>query len=228
MLDTTRRATVYRMVMEKHVCPYGLKTKDLLEREGFQVDDHWLTTREETDAFKAEHGVKTTPQTFIGGQRIGGYDDLRRHLGKAVKDPKATSYTPVVAVFAMTALMALAASYTAYGTPLTIRAGEWFIAFSMCVLAILKLQTRDLLVHVPGLRSARPPLGALRLRLPVLRGPGRRADGRGCSELAFNSGCARHRHGRAVSVFKAVYVDKREIKCACVGGSGACRSASCR
>ena len=24
----------------------------------------------------------------------------------------------------------------------------------------------------------------------------------------------------AVSVFKAVYVDKREIKCACVGGSG--------
>lgn len=30
MLDTTRRATVHRMVMEKHVCPYGLKTKDLL------------------------------------------------------------------------------------------------------------------------------------------------------------------------------------------------------
>ncbi|MGG3814679.1 glutaredoxin, partial [Methylorubrum rhodesianum] len=106
MLDTTRRAIVYRMVMEKHVCPYGLKTKDLLEREGFTVDDHWLTTREETDAFKAEHDVKTTPQTFIGGQRIGGYNDLRRHLGRAVKDPDATSYTPVVAVFAMTALIA--------------------------------------------------------------------------------------------------------------------------
>ena len=30
MLDTTRRAIVYRMVMEKHVCPFGLKTKDLL------------------------------------------------------------------------------------------------------------------------------------------------------------------------------------------------------
>jgi len=35
MLDTTRRAVVHRMVMEKHVCPFGLKTKDLLEREGF-------------------------------------------------------------------------------------------------------------------------------------------------------------------------------------------------
>ena len=99
MLDTTRRATVHRMVMEKHVCPYGLKTKDLLEREGFKVEDRWPTTREETDRFKAEHGVKTTPQTFIGGERIGGYDDLRRHLGKPVADPKATSYTPVIAVF---------------------------------------------------------------------------------------------------------------------------------
>lgn len=137
MLDTTRRAVVHRMVMEKHVCPYGLKIKDLLEREGFQIEDHWLTTREETDRFKAEHGVKTTPQTFIGGERIGGYDDLRRHFGKPVVDPKATSYTPVVA---MTALMALAASHAAFGAPLTMRAAEWFIAFSMCVLAVLKLQ----------------------------------------------------------------------------------------
>lgn len=221
MLDTTRRATVYRMVMEKHVCPYGLKTKDLLEREGFTVDDHWLTTREETDAFKAEHGAKTTPQTFIGGQRIGGYDDLRRHLGKEVKDPDATSYTPVVAVFAMTALMALAASYAAYGTPLTMRAGEWFIAFSMCVLAILKLQDvetfssmflgYDLLARrwvryayaypfCEALAGVLMVAGALDwLSIPV----------------ALFIGTV-----GAVSVVKAVYVDKREIKCACVGGSG--------
>ncbi|MFY9290367.1 MAG: glutaredoxin family protein [Methylorubrum rhodinum] len=221
MLDTTRRAIVYRMVMEKHVCPFGLKTKDLLEREGFTVDDHWLTTREETDAFKAEHGVKTTPQTFIGGQRIGGYDDLRRHLGKEVKDPKATSYTPVVAVFAMTALMALAASYAAYGTPLTLRAGEWFIAFSMCVLAILKLQDietfssmflgYDLLAQrwvryayaypfCEALAGVLMVAGALNwLSIPV----------------ALFIGTV-----GAASVIKAVYVDKREIKCACVGGSG--------
>ena len=221
MLDTTRRATVYRMVMEKHVCPFGLKTKDLLEREGFTVDDHWLTTREETDAFKAEHGVKTTPQTFINGERVGGYDDLRRHLGKEVKDPKATSYAPVVAVFAMTALMALAASYAVYGTPLTVRAGEWFIAFSMCVLAILKLQDvetfssmflgYDLLARrwvryayaypfCEALAGVLMVAGALDwLSIPV----------------ALFIGTV-----GAVSVFKAVYVDKREIKCACVGGSG--------
>ena len=52
MLDTAqRKAILYRMVMPKHTCPYGLKAKDLLERQGYEVEDHWLRTREETDAF---------------------------------------------------------------------------------------------------------------------------------------------------------------------------------
>ncbi|MEO6387400.1 MAG: glutaredoxin, partial [Croceibacterium sp.] len=91
------RAQLYRMVMPEHICPFGLKAKHLLESKGYAVADHWLETREQTDAFKAEHGVKTTPQTFIDGQRIGGYDDLQRFFGKPVPDPDATSYTPVVA-----------------------------------------------------------------------------------------------------------------------------------
>jgi glutaredoxin len=213
------QATLYRMVMDKHVCPYGLKAKDLLRREGYTVHDKWLRTREETEAFKAEHHVKTTPQTFIGGERVGGYDDLRRHLGKAVADPKAVTYKPVAAVFAVAALMALAASYAVSGNPFTVRAGEWFIAFSMCVLAISKLQNidtfssmflgYDLLAKrwVPysyiypfaeGLAGVLMIAGALKwLSIPialVIGGVG------------------------AISVFKAVYIDKRELKCACVGG----------
>src|SRR4051812_18375201 len=77
-----KRATLYRMVMDKHVCPWGLKAKDLLEREGYAIDDEWLTTKEQTDAFKAKHHVATTPQTFIAGQRVGGFDDLQRYFGK--------------------------------------------------------------------------------------------------------------------------------------------------
>src|SRR3546814_3499147 len=73
------------------------------------MEDHHLATREATDAFKAEHDVRTTSQVFIGGKRIGGHDDLRRFLGKRVIDPQATSYRPVIALFAMTALMAMAA-----------------------------------------------------------------------------------------------------------------------
>ncbi|HEY0087011.1 MAG TPA: glutaredoxin, partial [Allosphingosinicella sp.] len=135
-----RAAVLHRMVMPGHTCPYGLKARDLLRRSGYAVEDHHLTSREETDAFKAEHGVGTTPQIFVGGRRIGGYDDLRRFLGKRVADPKATSYTPVIALFGMTALMAAAASYAVGGDALSLRALEWFIGFSMVVLALLKIQ----------------------------------------------------------------------------------------
>jgi amino acid transporter len=79
---------------------------------------------------------------FIGGERVGGYDDLVKYFGKPAADPKAVTCQPVIAVFVTAALMALAATWGAFGMVFTIRAGEWFIAFSMCILAILKL--RDL------------------------------------------------------------------------------------
>jgi glutaredoxin len=215
-----KTALVHRMVMPGHICPYGLKAVDLLRRSGYQVEDRHLTTREQTDVFKAEHAVATTPQIFIGGRRIGGYDDLRRFLGKRVADPKATSYRPVVALFAMTALMALAASHAVSGNAFTLRAAEWFIGFSMVVLALLKLQNiesfgtmflnYDLLARrwVPysylypfaeGLAGLLMVAGALTwLSVPV----------------ALFIGTV-----GAVSVFKAVYLDKRDLKCACVGGA---------
>lgn len=58
-------AHLHRMVMPGHTCPYGLKALDLLKRKGFKVEDHLLTTRADTDAFKAREGVLTTPQVFI-------------------------------------------------------------------------------------------------------------------------------------------------------------------
>jgi glutaredoxin len=216
----TKKAAIYRMVMPGHTCPYGIKVKDLLKRSGYDVEDHHLTTREETDAFKAEHGVKTTPQVFIGGNRIGGHDDTRRFLGKRVDDPKATTYRPVVMLFVMTALMAMAASFAVSGNPFTLRAAEWFIAFSMVVLSLLKLQNvesfatmflnYDLLAkrwvpysyiypYAEGLAGMLMVAGALSwLSVPI----------------ALFIGTI-----GAFSVFKAVYVDKRELKCACVGGS---------
>lgn len=219
--DRAGTARLYRMVMPDHTCPYGLKALDLLKRSGYAVEDHHLATRQEVDVFKARHDVATTPQVFIGDRRIGGHDDLRRFLGKPVADPEATSYRPVAALFAMTLLMALAASLAAYGTPFTIRAAEWFIAFSMAVLALLKLQNvesfatmllnYDLLArrwvpysyvypYAEGLAGILMIAGALTwLSVPV----------------ALFIGTI-----GAASVFKAVYVDRRELRCACVGGSG--------
>ena len=215
----TKQATLYRMVMPDHVCPFGLKSLDLLKRKGYHVDDHWLRSREETEAFKDEHGVKTTPQTFVSGERVGGYDDLRRFFGKPVRKPGEVSYRPVVAVFAVAALLALATSWVANGALFTVDAAEWFIAFSMCILALLKLQdvesfssmflNYDLLArrYVPYsyvypfaelLAGVLMVAGALRwLSIPV---------------ALFIGGIG------AISVFKAVYIDRRELKCACVGG----------
>lgn len=75
------RAKLYRMETKEHICPYGLKSLDLLKRQGLEVEDHLLTSRDEVDKFKTEYSVQTTPQTFIDGKRIGGYDDLVKHFG---------------------------------------------------------------------------------------------------------------------------------------------------
>ena len=216
----TRTATVYRMATPEHLCPFGLKTVDLLKRRGFEVDDNLLTTRAAQDEFKAAHDVKTTPQTFIDGRRIGGYDDVRRYFGLDVADPNAVSYRPVIVVFVTAALMAMAAGWAVSGTPWTVRSAEWFISFSMCILALLKLQDvesfstmflgYDLLArrYVPYsyvypyaelLAGVLMTAGALMwLSIPV---------------ALFIGGIG------AASVFKAVYIDRREIKCACVGGN---------
>ena len=50
----SKTAILYRMVTDEHICPYGLRSKDLLEREGFSIEDHHLTSREETDKFKGK------------------------------------------------------------------------------------------------------------------------------------------------------------------------------
>ena len=136
----SKKAELYRMVMDNHVCPYGIKSKWLLESQGYEVADHHLATRAETDAFKAKYDVATTPQTFLDGQRIGGYTDLRAHFGKPLPAPGTTSYIPVLAVFAASAAIALAVSQFVYTTPFTVRAAEWFVAFAMIILAMLKLQ----------------------------------------------------------------------------------------
>jgi glutaredoxin len=218
-MTAPRQAVLYRMVMDKHLCPFGLKAKSLLEREGFKVEDHWLKTRAETDAFKAEREVKTTPQIYIDGARVGGYDDLRRFLGKSVPDPTVPTYKPIIAVFAVTALMALAASQAVFGNPFTIRAAEWFIAFSMCVLAILKLRDiekfssmflgYDLLAqrwvpysYIYPFAEALAGILMITHVLKIVSIP-----------VALFIGTV-----GAISVFKAVYIDRRELKCACVGG----------
>ena len=79
-MSDDRSAVLYRMVLPEHTCPFGVRAKQMLEQEGFQIEEHILRSRDEVDAFQAEQGVRTTPQIFIAGERIGGSDDLERYL----------------------------------------------------------------------------------------------------------------------------------------------------
>ena len=82
-MPAKRAATLYGMVLPDHTCPFGVRAKQMLEENGFEVEDNVLRSREEVDAFEEEHGVQTTPQVFIDGGRIGGSDDLEAYLEKA-------------------------------------------------------------------------------------------------------------------------------------------------
>lgn len=79
-MSEDKNAVLYRMALPDHVCPFGLRAKQMLEHEGFEIEEHILSSREEVDAFEEEQGVSTTPQIFIGGERIGGSDDLEAYL----------------------------------------------------------------------------------------------------------------------------------------------------
>lgn len=215
-----KTARLYRMVKDKHVCPFGLQAMHLLKSRGYTVEDHPLRTDEETEAFKTEYGVKTTPQVFIAGQRIGGYTDLREHFGLKNPDPDKKTYRPVAALFALAALMAVALTQLVTGRPFFERWVELFIPIAMCLLALLKLQDvrsfarmflgYDLLARrwvpyatlYPFLEATAGVLMLGKL-LPWLSVP-----------IALFIGTI-----GAVSVFYAVYIQKRDLKCACVGGN---------
>ncbi|RTE87069.1 MULTISPECIES: MauE/DoxX family redox-associated membrane protein [Gammaproteobacteria] len=220
MTSETKKAVLYRMMTPDHQCPFGLKTLDLLRRSGYEVEDHHLASREEIDAFKKQHDVKTTPQTFVNEKRIGGYEDVRNYLGKPLKDPNATSYRPVAALFAMTALSAFTLNYGFNDSWISMQAVEWFIALSMVVLALLKLQDvesfSNMFVNYDLVARKWVPYSYI---YPYAEGlAGVLMVGGLLNWLSIPIALFIGTVG-AFSVFKAVYIDKRELKCACVGGA---------
>jgi glutaredoxin len=212
----SKKATVFRMVMDKHICPYGLKTIDLLKDEGYEVEDHHLSSREDVDKFKEKHNVQTTPQTFIDDKHIGGYDDLKKFFGK-VKE--GTTYKPIISIFATTILMALSSAW-ALGELNLVRVIELFIAFSMCALAIQKLRdleafslqflNYDILAQKWVKYSYVYPFVEMLAGVAMISGFLTILSAPAAIFIATING---------YSVFKAVYIDKRELKCACVGGN---------
>ena len=204
---------LYRMDLPDHACPWGLRAIRLLQERHIPFEDHPLRSEAEVAAFKAAHGVATTPQLFAGAERIGGYTDLAARLGVRPEAAE-VSYTPVVAVFATAALLDLALAQGISG----------FMGIAICLLAMLKLM--DVAAFAASFRkydllSQRWPAWArlypgieLLVGLGVLWRPELPAAARLIGATGLLLGAM-----GMVSVGKAVFVDKLALNCACVGGN---------
>jgi glutaredoxin 3 len=76
----SQSVVLYRMILPDHTCPFGVRAAQMLDDAGIAFEDRILRSREETDAFEKKHGVETTPQLFVDGERIGGTEELERWL----------------------------------------------------------------------------------------------------------------------------------------------------
>ena len=214
-----KMATVYRTVMPEHICSHGLRCKDLLRRQGFKVEDKHLTSRKEVEALKALHNVSTVPQIFIDETRIGGFDDLLEYFGKTKRPKGTTTYQPIIVLFSIGLLLAFAITWLKFNTIFNFKTIEWFISISMVLLGLQKLMdlerfttmflTYDLLAQRWVRYSYIYPFVEVGAGLMMTAGV-----------LTWISAPAAFFVASigAVSVFKAVYVDRRDLKCACVGG----------
>ena len=207
-MKTLENVKVYR----KKLCQYGKHAVDLLRKRNIQFEDHLFANTNEEQAFKINHQVQTTPQIFIDGERIGGYTDLAQKLQVAPKTTpnKSTSYWPVITVFSVCMLMAIATQTELRG----------FMGFSLCVLACLKIM--DLPAFIKGfvqydlLAKKQPvyakvyPLAELLVGLSLL-----------AKQLPIVFGTIALVVGfiGAISIVKSVYIDKLNLNCACVGGN---------
>jgi glutaredoxin/uncharacterized membrane protein YphA (DoxX/SURF4 family) len=215
----SKKATIYRMVTPDHLCPWGIKALDLLKRNGFDVTDHHLETMEANQQYKEDNDVDETPQIFIEGEQLGGYDELRKHLDLSPDPEEGETYKPVIAIFIITLLMAFTTSWAILGSFSAIRVAELFIAFSMCALGIQKL--KDLKGYATGfvqydlLAQRYVPYAYV---YACIEAGGGILMIAGLLTWVVAPIVLMASSIGAVSILKAVYIEKRDLKCACVGG----------
>jgi glutaredoxin len=206
---TTQPVKVYRMSLPDHECPWGIRAVNLLTERGIPFEDIKLRSQDAVDSFKAKYAVTTTPQIFFGEERVGGYTDLAERLQVAAEKAD-YSYTPVIALFSTAGLMTLATSLGMVG----------FMGISLSMLASLKLmdleaftesfQKYDLITRRFKPYGKAYPFAELAIGLGFLSGIAPLVTGLSAFFVGLSG---------TVSVFKAVYIDKMALNCACVGGN---------
>ena len=196
-------------IFRKKECPYGEKAISLLKKKNIDFEDHIFSSKQEEENFKNKHKVKTTPQIFIKGKRIGGYSDLADKYDENTDEEK-KSYKPVIALFSVSVLLTFATKPTMHS----------FMGYSLCLLSLLKLmdltsfvnsfKKYDLITKRVSTYGYFYPFAELAAGLGFLSGllPYVTAS------LSLFVGII-----GGISIIKAVYIDKTDLNCACVGGN---------
>ena len=176
MLDQTRTksAALYRMVTPEHICPFGLKSLDLLERQGFEIEDHQLKSRAETDALASTQRPRPSSRaTELVATTISAATSMNRsqiRLRPAINPSSRV----------------LRQRWRCSGSDLGRERNLGYAARRRMVRCLQHVHPgdpeaagpRDVLEHVPGLRSLGSAVRAICVHLPVWRGDRRRPDDR--------------------------------------------------
>jgi len=214
-----KEATITRMVTPDHLCPWGIKAWDLLKRNGYKITDHHLESMDANARYKEETGYDETPQISINGTPLGGYDALREHLGLGPDPKEGTTYRPIIAIFTVTLLMAITTCWAFLETISVLRVAELFIAFSMCVLGIQKLSNLQSytngFIQYDLLAQRYVPYATIYACIETFAGVLMIA---GLFTWIVAPIVLAATTIGVLSIIKAVYLEKRDLKCACVGG----------
>ena len=197
-------------LLRKPTCPYGSKAHDLLKSKGLEFTDVLLESEEDINKAKQEHAMTTTPIIFNGDQMIGGYSDLVAFLGEK-PDERGKTYRPIIAV-AGTALL----------TTLAVGAGpSGFMGFFLVLLACLKLMDPSSFqtgfAKYDLLTQKFPIYGKVYPYLELLVGLGFLFTASPTGIIGILSAGIGFLGG--ASILKAVYIDKLDLSCACIGGN---------
>jgi glutaredoxin 3 len=71
------------IVWSKDACPYCVQAKNLLQLKGIQYEERNITqgTWTKEQLLESVPNARTLPQIFLDDELVGGFTELKKHLG---------------------------------------------------------------------------------------------------------------------------------------------------
>ena len=71
------------IVWSKDACPYCIQAKNLLQSKGIEFEERNITqgTWTKEQLLEVVPNARSLPQVFLDEKLVGGFNELRKHLG---------------------------------------------------------------------------------------------------------------------------------------------------